>query len=198
VKRKVFSFEFSVFSKKTNRFFFKLKLKTFFHGDKLRRFQAVGMVCCAALFLLSGCGNEPTLVSNQTAAANANTQSNSSTQAGMPARNASPAPGKTAGGEYIDTSEYDAKIKRVEEQAKKKPNDDAVRKQLAQAYLERANALTQARQYQAALGDYRRTLRYDSNNEEARYWSDTIIGILKQMNREVPAEGAEPAPLQKQ
>jgi tetratricopeptide (TPR) repeat protein len=98
-------------------------------------------------------------------------------------------------GEAIDTSRYDAKIKRLEEQSKKKPNDETLRKQLAQSYLERGNALTQARQYQPALGDYRRTLRYDPNNEEARYWSDTIIGILKQMNREVPAEGAEPTPL---
>ena len=95
----------------------------------------------------------------------------------------------------IDTSEFDAKINRLEEQAKKKTNDEALRKQLAQAYLERGNALTQARQYQAALGDYRRTLRYDPANEEARYWSGTIIGILNQMNRPVPAEGAEPTPI---
>jgi tetratricopeptide (TPR) repeat protein len=161
---------------------------------RTRRNQLVGSVCSLALFLLAGCGNEPKLVSNQTAVAN--TQGNSA-QSGMPARTASPAPGKAAGGDYIDTSEYDARIKRLEEQAKKKSNDGAARKQLAQGYLERANALTQARQYQAALGDYRRTLSYDPNNEEARYWSDTIIGILKQMNREVPAEGAEPAPLKK-
>jgi tetratricopeptide (TPR) repeat protein len=151
----------------------------------------------AALLFLSGCGNEPALVSNQTAVANANAQSSGNAPAapGAPARSAPSAPAKASGGEAIDTSEYDARVKGLEEQAKKKPQDEAVRKQLAKAYLERANALTQARQYQSALGDYRRTLRYDPNNEEARYWSDTIIGILKQMNREVPAEGAEPAPL---
>jgi tetratricopeptide (TPR) repeat protein len=157
------------------------------------------MTCCAVLFFLSGCGNEPKLVSNQTAVANANTQSNNQAQGSAPAAaSSSSAPGKPAMGEAINTSEYDAKIKRLEEQAKKKPDDNAARKQLAQAYLERGNALTQAKQYQAALGDYRRTLRYDPANEEARYWSDTIIGILKQMNRPVPAEGAEPTPLQKQ
>jgi tetratricopeptide (TPR) repeat protein len=159
--------------------------------------RVVGQAFCLALFFLSGCGNEPRLVSNQTAVANANTQSSNGAQPVTPAKSAPAAPGKSAGGEAIDTSEFDAKIKQLEEQAKKKPDDPAVRKQLAQAYLERGNALTQARQYQSALGDYRRTLRYDPNNEEARYWSDTIIGILKQMNREVPAEGAEPRPLPK-
>lgn len=159
----------------------------------------VGRACVAALFFLSGCaGNEPKLISNQTTVANTNTQGNSGSQGAAPVRDPSSAPGKSTGGDYIDTSEYDAKIKRLEEQAKKKPNDEALRKQLAQSYLERGNALTQARQYQAALGDYRRTLRYDPASEEARYWSDTIIGILKQMSRPVPEEGAEPAPLQKQ
>jgi tetratricopeptide (TPR) repeat protein len=154
----------------------------------------------AALLSLSACGgNEPKLVSNQTNVASSNTQGNSGGSQGVaPARPAPSAPAKSSGGDYIDTSAYDAKIKRLEEQAKKKPKDEALRKQLAEAYLERGNALTQARQYQAALGDYRRTMRYDPNNEEARYWSDTIIGILKQMNRQVPEEGAEPAPLQKQ
>ncbi|MBD0370594.1 MAG: hypothetical protein ICV60_07160 [Pyrinomonadaceae bacterium] len=152
----------------------------------MRRVQVIGLACWAALFFVRGCGgNEPKLVSNQTTVANANSQT------GAPAS----APGKPSGGEAIDTSEYDARIKQFEDRAKQKPKDAGVRKLLAHAYLERGNALTQARQYQAALGDYRRTLRYDPTNEEARYWSDTIIGILKQMNREVPAEGAEPTPI---
>jgi tetratricopeptide (TPR) repeat protein len=153
-------------------------------------------VCAVALFFLSACGNEPALVSNQTAVTNAQSSSNAYAREGSaPARSSQSAPAKASGGEAIDTSEYDARVRALEEQAKKKPDDEAVRKQLAKAYLERGNALTQARQYQSALGDYRRTLRYDPNNEEARYWSDTIVGILKQMNREVPAEGAEPTPL---
>lgn len=155
-------------------------------------------MCCIALITLSGCsGNEPKLISNQTAVTNANAQSSNGAQSSAPAKSAPAAPGKSAGGEAIDTSEYDARVKRLEEQSKKTPKDEKVRKQLAAAYLERGNALTGARQYQAALGDYRRTLRLDPDNEEARYWSDTIIGILKQMNREVPAEGAEPTPLPK-
>lgn len=172
----------------------------------MRRIQIIRAASVAALLFLSACGgNEPRLVSNQTTVANSNAQGGrgggggGDTQAVAPASTSSSnAPAKAAGGDYVDTSEYDARIRRLEEEARKKPNDAALRKQLAQGYLERGNALTGARQYQAALGDYRRTMRYDPNNEEARYWSDTIVGILKQMNRPVPEEGAEPAPLQKQ
>ncbi len=162
----------------------------------MSRTVIICMACGAALLALSGCGgNEPKLVSNQTTVANANTRGSNNAQGAAPSTPASSAPARAGMGEAIDTSEYDARINQLEEQAKKKPDDAALRKQLAQAYLERGNALTQARQYQPALGDYRRTLRYDPNNEEARYWSDTIIGILKQMNRDVPAEGAEPTPI---
>ena len=154
------------------------------------------MMCVCVLFFMSGCGgNEPKLVSNQTNAANTNAQSGNQSQGAAPEKSAPSAPGKAAMGEAIDTSAYDTRIKRIEEAARKKPDDKGIRKQLAQAYLERANALTQARQYAAALGDYRRTLRYDPGNEEARYWSDTIIGIMNQMNRPVPAEGTEPTPI---
>ena len=163
----------------------------------MRRDKVTGLaLCVAVLFLLTNCAEEPKLVSNQgQPQANANAQAGYPSQAAAPAKSGAPAPGKAPSGEAIDTSEYDARVSALEEQAKKKPKDEGVRKQLAKAYLARANALTQARQYQAALGDYRRTLRYDPENEEARYWSGTIIGILQQMNREVPAEGSEPAPL---
>jgi tetratricopeptide (TPR) repeat protein len=160
----------------------------------MSRVVIIGMACCAALLLINGCGgNEPKLVSNQTTPPNANSQGGNAAPA--PVKPASSAPARGGQGEAIDTSQYDARINQLEEQAKKKRDDAALRKQLAQAYLERGNALTQAKQYQAALGDYRRTLRYDPNNEEARNWADTIIGILKGMNREVPAEGAEPTPI---
>jgi tetratricopeptide (TPR) repeat protein len=100
----------------------------------------------------------------------------------------------TGGAEAIDTSRHDEEIKRLEKQAAMRPGEQA-RLALAKAYLARGNALTQARQYRAALGDYRRALRYDPDNEEARQWAATITGILQQMGREVPTEGNEPAPL---
>ena len=92
-------------------------------------------------------------------------------------------------------TKYDEEIKRLEKQAGMRPGDDSMRLALAKAYLSRGDALKQARQYRAALGDYRRALRYDPDNEEAREWAATITAILQQMGREVPTEGNEPAPL---
>lgn len=98
------------------------------------------------------------------------------------------------GGEAIDTSKYDAEVERLRKQAGGK-GSEADRAALAHAYLERANALTKARQYRAALGDYRRTLKYDPANDEAKQMSGMIVSILQQMGRDVPPEGAEPSPL---
>lgn len=167
-------------------------------AEGVKRVLLIGAACGAFILMIACGGNEPVLVINQTANASSNTQSGNRTQAPSPAQPQQSAPARSSSGDYIDTSENDAKIKGLEEQAKKRPNDATLRKQLAVAYLERGNALTQARQYQAALGDYRRTLKLDPNNEEARRWSQTIIGIMQQMNREVPAEGAEPTPLKKE
>ncbi len=162
----------------------------------MKRVLLIGAGFCALIFSLNGCGgNEPALVTNQPA--NANAGQSSPAQGASPAQPQQSAPARSASGDYVDTSENDAKIKRLEEQSRKKPGDGALRKQLAEAYLERGNALTQARQYQAALGDYRRTLKLDPENEEAKRWSQVIINIMQQMNREVPAEGAEPTPLKK-
>lgn len=98
-------------------------------------------------------------------------------------------------GEAIDTSTHNAEIARLEKQAQKSPGDETTRTALAQAYLGRANALKDARQYRVALGDYRRALRYDPDNEEARQMAAVIVSIMKEMDREVPAEGEEPVPL---
>jgi len=56
-------------------------------------------------------------------------------------------------------------------------------------------ALTDARQYASALGDYRRTLKYDPSNAEAKDWIERIVSIYDSINRESPKEGEEPPPL---
>ena len=155
------------------------------------------MIAASSLTVLifSACaGTSP--ASNQ-AATNGNVQ----TPAASPSPSISATPTvtttttTTGGGDPIDTSKYDEEIKRLEKQAGMRPGDDAARLALAKAYISRGNALTQARQYRAALGDYRRALRYDPDNEEAQQWAATITGILKQMGRDVPTEGNEPEPL---
>ncbi len=98
-------------------------------------------------------------------------------------------------GEPVDTSRFDLEIKRLDTQAKRKPTDQALRRALAAAYMNRADALLKARQYRVALGDYRRVLKYDPENSEAKKWSTEITQIMRGMGREVPAPGTEPTPL---
>ena len=76
-----------------------------------------------------------------------------------------------------------------------KANDPAAKKALADTYLKRGVALTEARQYASALGDYRRTIKYDPENTEAKEWIDKIIMIYDGMNKSYPKEGEEPPPL---
>lgn len=106
----------------------------------------------------------------------------------------SPAAPRTPGGTPIDTSGLDANIAQAESTLQQKPSDDGARVALAHAYLARADALTKAQQYGSALGDYRRTLKYEPENKSARDMSSTIISIFQSLGREAPAEGKEPPP----
>ena len=101
----------------------------------------------------------------------------------------------TQSGEPIDTKEFDDNIASAEKAYKAKPGDGGAKQALAEAYYKRAVALTDARQYASALGDYRRTLKYDPDKDEAKEWIDMIIGIYNDMGRESPPEGQEPPPL---
>lgn len=161
-------------------------------------------LCLLAASICGACGGStPQPTTSSAPAANATTQSASAQNVGTNADApvAGPAHAKAApappggGGEAIDTTKYDAEIARLQKQAEKRAGGESEQSALAHAYLERANALTKARQYRAALGDYRRTLKYDPANDEAKQMAGTIVAILRQMGRDVPAEGAEPSPL---
>ena len=67
----------------------------------------------------------------------------------------------TQSGDPIDTTSFDLKIAAAEKELKESGNDAGAKKALAAAFYERATALTDARQYASALGDYRRTLKFD-------------------------------------
>lgn len=105
-------------------------------------------------------------------------------------------PGRwSASGDPIDTTKFDAAVAEAERAVKGKPSDEQVKKAMAQAYFERGFALTEARQYAAALGDYRRALKFDPAHAESTKWIDEIVGIYKMLKKEPPKEGEEPAPL---
>lgn len=88
----------------------------------------------------------------------------------------------------IDVSQMTADI----EKAEKDPKNKEV---LAKAYFTRAFALTEAAQYRAALGDFRKGLKLNPNDEDAKAMHDQILSIFKSINREPPKEGEEPPPL---
>jgi len=163
----------------------------------------------AATLLAAACGNSPTPI-DQNTQANAGRGSDvtdhdlkpqsvidhSPQQSATPPANTNTARTKwTAGGDPIDTSASDAAIAGAMAKVKKAPKDAAANKELAEAYLVRAEQLTEARQYASALGDYRRTLKYQPDNEDAKQWVEKIIVIYDGLNKDAPKEGEEPPPL---
>ena len=93
----------------------------------------------------------------------------------------------------IDVAEMTSDIEKAETEYKKNPK---AKEELAKAYFVRATALTGAAQYRAALGDYRKGLKLDPTDEEARKMHDQILSIFKSIGREPPKEGEEPKPLE--
>lgn len=102
----------------------------------------------------------------------------------------------TRSGNPIDVSEFNADIKKAEKALKVNAKDETLKKNLSEAYTKRGVALTQARQYASAIGDYRKALKHNADNAEAKKWIATITNIYKSINREVPKEGEEPEPLE--
>ncbi|MCY7376919.1 MAG: tetratricopeptide repeat protein [Pyrinomonadaceae bacterium] len=92
----------------------------------------------------------------------------------------------------IDVAELTADIEKAEKDLTKNPN---AKEELAKAYFVRATALTDAAQYRAALGDYRKGLKLNPKDEDAKAMHDQIISIFQSINREPPKEGEEPKPL---
>ena len=93
----------------------------------------------------------------------------------------------------IDVAEMTADVERAEKEFKKNPK---AKEELAKAYFVRATALTGAAQYRAALGDYRKGLKLNPTDEDARKMHDQILSIFKSIGREPPKEGEEPKPLE--
>lgn len=154
----------------------------------------IAIVICASL---AGCSNTGRPVAQNTNVSPANTE-RSQTAIAHSSENQTPSTGAskwTQSGDPIDTKELDAAVAKAEKTLGTKPADAAAKQALGAAYFKRAEALTEARQYASALGDYRRTLKYDPTNAEAKDWIDRILGIYKSINRSYPNEGEEPPPL---
>jgi tetratricopeptide (TPR) repeat protein len=116
-----------------------------------------------------------------------------------PANNGSNANSTGGGGSpmsrAIDVTAMNADIQRAEKKFEKDQKDAQAKKDLAHAYFVRAFALTDAAQYRAALGDFRKGLKLDPDDKDAKNMHDRIISIFQSINREPPKEGEEPPPL---
>ncbi|REJ79199.1 MAG: hypothetical protein DWQ47_00190 [Acidobacteria bacterium] len=104
--------------------------------------------------------------------------------------------GWSRGGDPIDTTEFDQEIETARKAFDSAPNSEPAKKSLSEAYTKRGEALTRARQYAAALGDYRKALKLDPSNALAKQWIDQIVIIYEGLNKEYPKEGEEPEPLE--
>ena len=95
----------------------------------------------------------------------------------------------------IDVSEMTAAIEKAEKDYNTRATDAKAKGKLAEAYFARAFALTEAAQYRAALGDFRKGLKLNPDNKDAKAMHDRIISIFQSINREPPKEGEEPPPM---
>lgn len=164
-------------------------------------------IASSALLLFTACGGSQAVVQNN-AANNPNARGGNQTSvvshstdpkmppASGPANGSAPASGGNSPmARAIDVSSMTATIEKAEKAHKDKPSDEKAKTNLADAYFERALALTNAAQYRAAIGDYRKGLKLNPDDKEAKEMYDRIIGIFKSVNREPPKEGEEPAPM---
>ncbi|HUF02662.1 MAG TPA: tetratricopeptide repeat protein [Aridibacter sp.] len=165
------------------------------------------IIFATAVFALFGCGDSAAPVGSGDNTASQNERqlegetviAHSTDRSGKnPADNSAGGGGKSGwsrGGDPIDTASFDAEIASAKKALDASPNSDSAKKTLSEAYTKRGVALTQARQYAAALGDYRKAVKLDPSNQTAKTWIDQIIVIYSGMNKEYPKEGEEPEPL---
>ena len=86
------------------------------------------------------------------------------------------------------------KIESAEAKAKSAGAGEADKRAAAAAYIARGNVYYSAGTpalYKFALGDFRRALKYDPANAEARDKMTQIVGIYESMGRPVPTNGLE-------
>lgn len=92
----------------------------------------------------------------------------------------------------VDVTKMTEEIEKAKTAYEKNAKSDEAKKVLAKAYFERAFALTDAAQYRAALGDFRKGLKLDPNDEPSKKMYDEILRIFESIGREPPKEGEEP------
>lgn len=152
----------------------------------------------------AGGGNQNSVAANNSrGAARADNASSPelgvSSSHGGGAKSAAPAAPQAAGGDadrsLVNTAEYDARIQKAAAKADAPGASASDKKAAAEAYLARGNIYRDAgnpKLYKYALGDYRRVLRYQPDNAEAKEKAEEIVSIYESLGRPVPTNGLEP------
>jgi tetratricopeptide (TPR) repeat protein len=160
----------------------------------------------SAILLISGCSAPSPAVSEQktnpTDKKNELAVTSHTTENAKPpgmsdsnSANSAPSGGNSPMAKAVDVGEMTKTIDSALAAFKKNEKDSKAKTALSEAYFVRAFALTDAAQYRAALGDFRKGLKLDSANKEAKDMHDQILDIFKSIGREPPKEGEEPAPM---
>jgi hypothetical protein len=95
----------------------------------------------------------------------------------------------------VETPELDEKVEKAVAKAKSAGASADEKQAAADAYLARGDFFYNAqdkRLYRYALGDFRRALRYDPDNSEAKSKIETIESIYESLGRPIPTNGLEP------
>lgn len=151
-----------------------------------------------SLFLI-GCNNSaPSNVNVSVQESNNSTVVSShstGTNSAIPSKTQNSTSGNSPMAKAVDVSELTANIEKAEKAYNVKTSDAKLKDTLAESYFIRAFALTEAAQYRAALGDFRKGLKLKPDAKEAKAMHDQIIDIFKSIGREPPKEGEEPGPM---
>ena len=172
-------------------------------------------ICPLALLAaigLAACGSPETKTSNsdtRNTATTTNTNTTAQKTTGAPAETgappissahgsgssaAAPAGPSTSENTGMNTAALDAKIEKAEAKAKAANATEADKRAAAAAYVERGNVFYDAGQprlYKFALGDFRRALKYQPDNSDARDKMEMIVSIYQSLGRPVPTNGLE-------
>ena len=95
----------------------------------------------------------------------------------------------------VDVAKLTEEIDKAKAAYDKNQKSDEAKNALAKAYFDRAFILTDAAQYRAAMGDFRKGLKLDPSDEKAKNMYEEIIRIFESIGREPPKEGEEPPPM---
>ena len=168
--------------------------------------RIVSLSALIGCLLLAGCGGAPPAVTtSQNTNSATNTAPVNSAQGGVGANvgvvAAHGGAGNTSAGGAassdkapVATPELDAKIEKASAKAKASGASAADKEAAAAAYMDRADFYWSAgnvQLYRYALGDYRRVLRYDPNNGQAKERIDYLISVYQSLNKPVPDNGLE-------